>query len=259
MAGSISWIYVAPVKGFALSSRDEVQLGPSGVADDRRFHLIGDNGRLLNGKQLAPLVQIAPTWVEESRFLSLRFPNGEEVAGVIELGETVATNFYGRREVEGRVVEGPWAEAISQFVGRPLRLVQPVEPGAGRDRRPASVSLLSAASLERLRLEGELDERPDARRFRMLFGIEGTEAHEEDAWIGRRLRIGDAVVDVQGNVGRCIVTSRNPDTGARTIPTLDILAEYRHGVRTTEALPFGVWGSVVEPGRVRLSDPVEPQ
>ena len=51
-------------------------------------------------------------------------------------------------------------------------------------------------------------------------------------------------MELCGNVGRCIVTSRNPETGARTIPTLDILAEYRYGVETTEPLPFGVWGKV---------------
>src|SRR6188472_1049160 len=103
MAPSLSWIFVAPVKGFALVPRDEVDLGPHGIADDRRFHLIGAEGRLLNGKQLAPLVQIVPEWVEESGFLSLRFPSGSEVAGLVETGERVTTNFYGRREVEGRV------------------------------------------------------------------------------------------------------------------------------------------------------------
>jgi uncharacterized protein YcbX len=254
---SVSWIFVAPVKGCALVQLDEVDLGPNGVREDRRFHLIGQEGRLLNGKQLAPLVQIVPEWVEESGYLSLRFPSGSEVAGIVETGERVTTNFYGRREVEGRVVEGPWAEAISSFVGRPLRLVQ-VEPGAGRDRLPASVSVLATASLEALREAGELPEAPDPRRFRMLFGVDGAGPHDEDGWIGRRVRIGEAEVELQGNVGRCIVTSRHPDTGARTIPTLDILAEYRHGVETTEALPFGVWGSVAEPGRVRVGDPVEP-
>src|SRR5436190_21613295 len=107
MAASVSWIHVAPVKGLAVQPRDEAELGPTGIFDDRRFHLIGAEGRLLNGKQLAPLVQIVPMWVEESGFLSLSFPTGEVVSGVVELGETVSTHFYGRRHVEGRVVEGP--------------------------------------------------------------------------------------------------------------------------------------------------------
>ena len=98
----------------------------------------------------------------------------------------------------------------------------------------------------------------DPRRFRMLFGVEGVGPHEEDSWIGRRVRIGDAAVVFEGNVGRCIVTSRHPETGVRNLPTLDVLAEYRDPVETTERLPFGVWGTVSEPGRVRLGDKVDP-
>ena len=44
----------------------------------------------------------------------------------------------------------------------------------------------------------------------------------------------------------------------RNLPTLDVLAEYRAGVETSEALPFGIWGHVEEPGSVRLGDPVDP-
>jgi hypothetical protein len=38
-----------------------------------------------------------------------------------------------------------------------------------------------------------------------------------------------------------------------------VLGTYRGEVETSEPLPFGVWGEVVEPGRVRLGDPVEPE
>jgi uncharacterized protein YcbX len=59
-----------------------------------------------------------------------------------------------------------------------------------------------------------------------------------------------------GNVGRCLVTSRHPESGARNLATLDVLAAYRAGIETTEPLPFGVWGTVAQPGVVRLGDPV---
>jgi len=252
----VTWIFVAPVKGLALVRRDEVRLEPFGVREDRRFHLIGEDGRLLNGKQLAPLVQISPEWDEDAGTLALRFPGGNVVGGEVALGDRVATTFYGKREVEGRLVEGPWSEALSSFVGRPLRLVQTREPGTGVDRGGASVSVLSTASLEAMRVAAGLAEPIDARRFRMLFGVEGLDAHEEDTWIGRRLRIGEAEVELRGNTGRCLVTSRHPESGARNLPTLDVLAAYRSGLETTEALPFGVWGSVSEPGVVRLGDPV---
>jgi MOSC domain-containing protein YiiM len=40
------------------------------------------------------------------------------------------------------------------------------------------------------------------------------------------------------------------------VPTLDILGSYRDGIESTEPLPFGVWGRVVEPGTVRVGDEV---
>jgi MOSC domain-containing protein len=119
------------------------------------------------------------------------------------------------------------------------------------------VTVLSTGSLEAMRQAAGVREPIDPRRFRMLFGIDGVGPHEEDTWLGRRIRIGEAAVVFKGNVGRCIVTSRHPETGVRNLPTLDILAEYRGEVETTERLPFGVWGAVSEPGWVRLGDPVE--
>jgi uncharacterized protein YcbX len=253
----IAWISIAPVKGLAVGLREEVLLEPFGVRENRRFHLIGADGRLLNGKQLGPLVRVGADWDEATRTLELRFPDETAVSGTVELAGKVSTSFYGR-EVPGRLVLGPWAEALSSFVGRDLRLVQAEEPGAAVDRGRAAVSLLSTASLEALRAAAGTRRPVDPRRFRMLFGIEGVDAHAEDAWVGRRVRIGDAATLVRGNVGRCIVTSRDPDTGERTLATLDVIAEYRDGTLTTEPLPFGVWGEVAEAGRVRLGDPVVP-
>ena len=257
MMGRVSWIHVAPVKGLAINACEQVYAESFGVRENRRFHLIGEDGRLLNGKQLAPLVRVVAKWDEDTRLLALAFPDGTRVAGVIELGAQVSTNFYSARQVGSRVVEGPWAGALSEFVGVPLTLVQPVEPGAGCDRGLGGVSLLSDASLAALRDAAGKTGPVDPRRFRMLFGVDGVEAHEEDTWLGRELRIGGATIRLHGNVGRCIVTSRDPDTGMRNLATLDVLAEYRSGVETTEPLPFGVWGEVVRPGPVGIGDGVE--
>jgi len=252
----VAWISIAPVKGLALQQRESVRLEPFGVRENRRFHLIGEDGRLLNGKQLAPLVRVSADWDEDSGRLALGFPDGNVLEGGIELGDNVSTSFYGRRQVAGRVVVGPWSAALSEFVGQPLRLVQATEIGAGVDRAGGGVSILSTGSLRAIREAAGISEPVDPRRFRMLFGVEGVEAHEEDSWIGRRVQIGEAEIEVFGNVGRCLVTSRHPDSGARNLPTLDVLAEYRGDIETTERLPFGVWGGVTKPGVVHLDDPV---
>jgi uncharacterized protein YcbX len=252
----VAWISIAPVKGLALQHRESVRLEPFGVRENRRFHLIGEDGRLLNGKQLAPLVRISADWDEGNARLALGFPDGNVLEGEVELGDTVSTSFYGHRHVEGRLVVGPWSDALSEFVGQPVRLVQPTAIGAGNDRAGGGVSILSTGSLEAMREAAGISEPVDPRRFRMLFGVEDVGAHEEDGWVGRRVQIGETEVEVLGNVGRCLVTSRHPDSGARNLPTLDLLAEYRGDVATTERLPFGVWGGVTKPGVVHLGDPV---
>jgi hypothetical protein len=79
------------------------------------------------------------------------------------------------------------------------------------------------------------------------------DAHEEDSWIGAEVRIGEATVVFNGDIGRCVVTSRDPDSGVVDLPTLVTLASYRRdGV--SESLPFGVYGAVLVPGRVRVGD-----
>jgi uncharacterized protein YcbX len=141
-----------------------------------------------------------------------------------------------------------------------LRLVQPLEAGSGIDRggeEAGAVTLLSQASLDRLAEVAAVDD-VDGRRFRMNFGIDGLDEHEEDGWLGRRVRLGEAVVVPQGNVGRCAVTTQNPDTGMPDLDTLKALVAYRGEVETTEPLPFGVHAAVASAGRVRVGDAAGP-
>ena len=143
---------------------------------------------------------------------------------------------------------GPWSAALSELVGEDLRLVE-AGGRSGIDRgRAGAVSLISRASLARLAAVAGSD-RIDARRFRMTVEIDGVDAHGEDGWIGERVRIGGALVRFGGNVGRCLITSRDPDTGVVDLPTLDLLRSYRGGLDTTEPLAFGVYGEVLEGGR----------
>jgi uncharacterized protein YcbX len=92
----------------------------------------------------------------------------------------------------------------------------------------------------------------------MTFGIDGLAAFAEEGWLGRPVQVGSALVRPLGNVGRCAVTTQDPDRGVPTLDTLRLLAEHRRDVPTTEALPFGVWAEVIEPGRVVLGDAVGP-
>jgi uncharacterized protein len=255
---AVSQINVAPVKGLALVHPDEVMLERAGVAENRRFHVVDENGRRYNQLRNGQLVRIRPEYDSETERLTLQFPDGTVADGEVALGEEIVVDFYGR-PVGSRIVVGPWADALSQWLGRPLRLVQS-EPGAAVDRGRGQVSLVSEESLAELaRRAGR--EHVDGRRFRMLFHIEGGEPHEEDEWLKRRIQIGDALVKLHGDVGRCAITTQNPDSGVPDFDTLRTIDGYR--ARTTNAvgkehIPFGVYGEVVRAGIVRVGDPVEP-
>jgi uncharacterized protein YcbX len=237
-------------------SIESAELGPTGIRGDRRFLLVDAHGHLVNAKRAPSLLSITPERADD-RTLRLRFPDGSVVEGEVELGERVATTLYGG-PVTGRLVLGPWGEALSEHAGLELRLVRTGREGDGFDRGPrAAVSLLSTGSLRALAAASGSEAPIDGRRFRMTLGVEAEAEHVEDEWLGRRLRVGGAVVVPRDRVGRCAVTTRDPETGERDLDTLAAIAAYRGDVPSAEALPFGVWCEVVEPGPLAVGDPVE--
>ncbi|HEY2372076.1 MAG TPA: MOSC N-terminal beta barrel domain-containing protein [Gaiellaceae bacterium] len=256
MTATVARLSVAPVKSLGLVHPEEIELEDYGVRGNRRFWLVDSTGRLYNGKREGTMVQIAPKWDEESRVLALTFPGGARVEGTVELGETVDAVMYRHPHPSRRVV-GPWEAAISDFVGEPLALLWAETHAVDRGYRGGTISLVSRSSLEQLGREGEAPGPVDGRRFRMLFEIDGIEPHAEDEWLDTQVRIGDTTIQLNGDVGRCVVTSHDPDRGVTDFDTLGTLARYRREGRN-EDLPFGVYGSVAVPGRVRVGDPVEP-
>jgi uncharacterized protein YcbX len=126
-----------------------------------------------------------------------------------------------------------------------------LDPGVtGADDFP--VTLMSTASLAAV--GKALDDRePDARRFRMTVTVDGLDAWAEHGWAGREVRLGPEVrLRVVDPVPRCVVTTTDPEDGARDVPVLHALAR----VRGKGDVTFGVWCQVVAPGRVRRGDTV---
>jgi len=258
MAGSVAWISVTPVKGLRLQQREEVELTADGVPGDRAFFVLDERGAMVSATRLGPLVAVVSEYDPRTGVLALRFPGGDEVGGPVELGEPEEVRFS-RLAIRARPVLGAFSAALSDHCAKPLRLfaMPPERPGVDRGSAGAA-TLLSVASLERLRMQADVNEPIDPRRFRMTFGVEGLEPHEEDSWIGGEVGVGGALVRVMGNVGRCAATTRQPDTGVVDLKTLHHLKAYRDEVPTTEPLPFGVYASVLRPGPVRVGDAVGP-
>jgi uncharacterized protein YcbX len=244
---------VTPVKGTALHHPTSVALTALGIPADRRFHLVDDRGLLISGGVHGPLVRISATFDPDAEALSLAFADGAEIqAPADRLGAAHTTDFWGR-PVPGRIVEGPFAEAVSAFVGRPLRLVRDDVEGDGTD-----VHRLTLVGRSSVRDLGGRSDRADLdpRRFRMNLELDDCEPYEEDAWEGRAVSIGEAVVRIFGPVPRCVVTTQDPATGLKDFDTLKRISEYRPLMREPRGVPFGMYAEVERPGRVSVGDAV---
>ena len=232
-------------------------LGRHGVAHNRRFCLVDEDGRRYGALRDGRLQQVKPRYDAAAGRLALGFPGGSVVDAPLALGDELTTDLYTLR-LSGRVVVGPCSAALTEFVGRPLRLLYVEHPNGSVDRTRGPVSMVSDASLAELGRRAGLDAPVDGRRFRMLIGIGDVAAHEEDSWCGQAVRVGEAVVRPLEPVARCAITTQNPGTGERDFDTLREIKSYR-GVRPQDgrSIDFGVFGEVLEPGRVRVGDAVE--
>ncbi len=245
----VAALAIAPVKGMRTVACDELELASAGPVGDRAFHVRDAGGSIALTMRNPRLVQVVPAW--DGRELALAFPDGRRVAAEVARGERVTTAFYDGREVEGRVVEGPFAAALSEFLGRAVALVAHDDGVTGGDDHP--VTLWSDGSLAAV--SAALDGADvDARRFRMTIGVDGARAWEEDGWAGGEVTVGAATLRVAAPTERCVVTMRDPYDGHGDLPVLRALA----GLRGKRDVCFGVWCDVAAPGVVRVGDAVTP-
>jgi len=175
---------------------------------------------------------------------------GATVGGVpARRGQTCTLDYWGRR-VTLEILDGPWSAAYSTFLGYDVVLARST---GGDVVYGASVSLVTTGSLD------ELSRRVGTRvldsQFRATFTVQTDAPHREDAWIGQRLRVGEAEIQVRNSIPRCHVIDLDPDTGIRRTDAMKALADYR---RQNNDVMFGVDAVVTRPGRVHVGDGVEP-
>jgi len=251
MPVTVSQLAIAPVKGMRLQCTSEVRLGQHGIAGDREFLVIGEDGELLLTSRTPALVQIEPAWDPARNVLTLGFPDGDVVQDTPEPGDPATTRMYDGREMPGWIIPGPLGAALSGYLGRRVRLFKRVPEHIGTDDEP--VTLMSEASLQALAAEFN-GTAPDSRRFRMNITIAGTDAWAEHAWRGQKVTIGEVDLRVIAPVPRCVVTTRNPESGATDARILHALAR----LRGKNDITFGLWCDVLRPGGIHVGDAVMP-
>jgi uncharacterized protein YcbX len=90
----------------------------------------------------------------------------------------------------------------------------------------------------------------DGRRLRPNIVIGGVEGLEERSWPGRRLRIGEAVINVAKLRGRCVMTTYDPDTLKQDLKVLKSIVSELGGMMALDC-------SVQAPGLLVENDLVE--
>jgi uncharacterized protein YcbX len=284
--GSIAALWRFPVKSMLGEQLDAVELSSSGVVGDRAYALIdATTGKVVSAKnpRLWPnILDCRARFLEPPRMgedpppVRITLPGGTSVTSDASDIDTVLSDFFSRKvrlaqaaptdptideyvpDIDGLnpaghrdiMVEAPIAAAV--FAGAGLPSLVPEK--SFFDRFPLSV--LTSSTLERLR-ELAPQTRVDERRFRMNVIVATTgSGFVENAWIDRRLVIGDVDIDVRIPDPRCVMTTLAQGDLPHDTNVLRTLARHnRIDVADDGRFPCaGVYAVVATPGQIRCGD-----
>ncbi|MFD8296135.1 MOSC domain-containing protein [Streptomyces bauhiniae] len=255
-----------PVKGCAGVPVDQARLTPAGLAHDRSFMVVSEEGVFRTQRRDPRLTLIRPGVTHDGRQLTLHADDFEPLAIDVDAsGPARPVELFGnayRGINQGDTV----ADWLSSVLGAPSRLVRvpPDHDRATDGRTPgtsgyadsSAVHLLSRATLDLLNEKlGERGEGPlPMNRFRPNIVVDGwPEPHTEDR--AHHLALGSAELGYTKLAVRCAVTMVDQETAARSGPEpLRTLAGYRRADQG--GVVFGAKYAVLRPGKVSVGDEV---
>ncbi|MFZ4518174.1 MAG: MOSC domain-containing protein [Microthrixaceae bacterium] len=271
------WRY--PVKSMVGECVGEVDLDGTGIMGDREWACRDlERGGIRGAKKIAGLMRLAAAHVAgPGGPVRITLPDGGEVLTTdteVDARVSAAVGHPVRLESlqppedldhyrRGAPDSDDLMEELHAIFGReegeplPDLSVFPPEivefespPGTYYDAFP--LLLLSTAALASL-ADALPDSVVDVRRFRPSVVVDtgdDVSGHPEFDWVGRRLRMGGAELEVVTRCPRCVMVTREvtPDVPADR-------AVLRHVVREL-GQDLGVYATVTVPGRVQVGDPV---
>jgi uncharacterized protein len=229
-SGTVHSLFRWPVKSFRGEALDVLDVDARGVPGDRAHAVWLTGGKRATARVVPGLLRWAATYGDA------------EVNGTVPTPTVTAPG--------GATY--PWddprlRQALIDDLGRDVGIVK--DP-AGMQDLPGTILVTQEAT--RRALEDELDEPVDLRRFRtnVHLDLEDAEPFAETGWEGRRMRIGDADIELLHPCLRCSMVARHPDTNDKSPRVLKQL------VREHDAI-FGINARVLGPATIRLGDRAE--
>jgi len=226
-AGRVAGLWRYPVKSMAAEPLESVDVSWHGLAGDRRWAFVRPGLERsgfpwLTIRERAALRHHRPQFAEPDR---------------PDASPTLVTTPDG---AELDVVD----PALAAQLGDGVRVIK-------QDRGVFDVLPLSLISTRTIAGIGAFvgAELP-VQRFRPNLLVDADDDFPEDGWVGRLLRIGGLIMRVDQRDERCVMVNIDPVTDARDPAILRAIAREREACA-------GVYGSVVQPGRVAVGDAVE--
>ena len=268
MGMTVTGIYRYPVKSCRGEWLPAACVEPWGLAGDRRWMIVDDDGLVLTARERPPLLLVTP--VVEPDAIRLTAP------GLPELTVSIPSVRRDRDLVpvvvwDSKLVATPTGEEVGNWLsavaGEPVRLVylddptrRRTNPAYSRDTDRVSFAdgypllLTSTGSLDELNrwLTGDGERAVPMTRFRPSAVVAGAPPWAEDRW--RRVRVGSVVMRVVKPCGRCVVTTIDQITGERGSQPLKMLGRHRNIGRQ---LVFGQNLIPDSGGVIRVGDQVE--
>jgi ferredoxin-NADP reductase/uncharacterized protein YcbX len=244
----IDSIYRYPLKGFGGQSLKQAQLlVGSGLASDRQFAL--SNGQSLiqaNGQWTACQAFVRLT---KNADLSLYKVAFDERSHLLEIqspqGEILVIHLESEKSINDAI------ETLNRwFPSKPPEKTQLFQAALGYwDHVDAEISIINIASVHALSQAAKLD--IDPLRFRGNIYVDGLHTQDELAWLGKRIRLGDAQLQITRPIDRCSATSLDLKTGLVDVNIPALLARHVGHVFC------GVYARVIKPGLVKPGNSVD--
>lgn len=198
---SVSRIRVYPVKSLDPVSKSRVRITDiGGLADDRTFALFDADDEVVNGKRTDQIHGISAQIDIETNSIALA-PNQSEAHQEFHLEDD-------RESLEA------W---FSEYFDMDIYLDETTGGGFTDSSAGAGPTILSEATLEELASWfSDITTEEILRRLRPNIVLEGVPAFWEDSLVDTTFSIGDTTLRGVKPVPRCVVPTRDSDTGAIT-------------------------------------------